>query len=177
MNPCLKESQTNSFDGIKAIKSLSGKGIPVNCTLIFTPEQALLAAKAGAKFVSPFVGRVNDFIRKSHKINFKKEDYYPGDGLKKAGKLLEEGGIVSGIDLVRQIRKVFDIGNIKTEILAASIRNAREFRESVLAGADIITAPFEIIEELTKHYKTYEGMQNFTKDIVLEYKQLLEEKK
>lgn len=177
VNPCMDEKAKNNFDGIEAIKTLSDKGIPVNCTLIFTPEQALLAAKAGAKFVSPFVGRVDDFIRTNNKIRFKKGDYYPAEGKNKNGKTLEDEGVVSGIDLVKQIREIFDKSGIKTEILAASIRNTREFRESALAGADIITTPFEVIEELTKHPKTYEGMGNFTRDIVPEYAKLLEGKK
>lgn len=174
VNPCMDAKTANNFDGIEAIKTLSEKGIPVNCTLIFTPEQALLAAKAGARFVSPFVGRIDDFIRKNNRISFKKDDYFPGEGLKKGNKILEDEGVVSGIDLVKQIREIFDRNGIKTEILAASIRNTRQFREAALAGADIITVPFETIEELTKHAKTFEGMQNFTKDIVPEYAQLLE---
>lgn len=174
VNPCLDTTNKENFDGIKAIKTLSDKGIPVNCTLIFTPEQAVLAAKAGAKFVSPFVGRVNDMLRTNAKMKFKKEDYFPEEGMKKEAKVLEDNGIVSGVDLVKKIREAFDRNNIKTEILAASIRNKREFRECILAGADIITTPFEALEELTKHPKTYEGMKNFTKDIVPEYKKLLD---
>ena len=176
VNPSLDEKDNNNFDGIEAIKTLSGKGIPVNCTLIFTPEQALLAAKAGAKFVSPFCGRIDDFIRKNNNVKFKKTDYYPAEGKSKNGSILEDNGIVSGIDLVAQIREIFDNSGIKAEILAASIRNTRMFREAALAGVDIITTPFETIEELTKHTKTYEGMRNFTKDIVPEYKNLLESK-
>ncbi len=177
VNPCLDNLCEGGFDGIKAIKALSKKKIPVNCTLIFTPEQALFAAKAGAKFVSPFVGREDDYIRKKYKIKFEKEDYFPPKGKKKKGKQLEDQGIVSGIDLVKEIREMFDKEKIKCKVLAASIRNKEEFRYAVLAGADIITAPFKIIKELTEHVKTVEGMKNFTKDIVPEYAKLLEGKK
>ena len=175
-NPCMDKNCKNNFDGIRAIKTLSKKGIPVNCTLVFSPEQALLAAKAGAKFVSPFVGRVNDFIRKNHGVRFKKEDYFPAEGMKKGTRILDDKGIVSGVDLIAKIREMFDRENIKTEILAASIRNQQEFRESTLAGADIVTAPFEVIEQFPIHAKTYEGMQDFAKDTVPEYAKLLEGK-
>jgi transaldolase len=75
VNPCVEENCSKSSDGILAIKTLTKQGIPINCTLIFTPEQALLAAKAGAKFVSPFVGRVDDYIREMNKkIIFLKKD-------------------------------------------------------------------------------------------------------
>ena len=89
-----------NMDGIRAIKTLSKKGIPINCTLIFTPEQALLAAKAGARFVSPFAGRVEDYIRVNNKIKFEKTDYFPQSGLIKKNKLLDDNGIISGIGSV-----------------------------------------------------------------------------
>jgi transaldolase len=174
VNPSFDESSEGDFDGIKAIKTLSKKKIPVNCTLIFTPEQALLAAKAGAKFVSPFVGREDDFIRKKYGVSFSKDDYFPAEGQRKKGKVLEDEGIVSGVDLIKETRKVFDREKIKTKILAASIRNKEEFRECIIAGADIITAPFDIIESLVNHFKTAEGMKDFTKDIVPEYKKLVD---
>jgi transaldolase len=176
VNPCLDKMCSNGFDGIRAIKSLSKKKIPVNCTLVFTPEQALLAAKAGAKFVSPFVGRENDYIRKKNKIKFEKSDYFPREGLRKKGKVLEDEGIVSGINLVEECREVFDEEKTKCKILAASIRNKEEFREAVLAGADIVTMPFKTIETLIKHAKTVEGMKNFTEDVVPEYKKLVKGK-
>ena len=169
VNPCLEEVCDNSADGIKAIKSLSQKKIPVNCTLIFTPEQALLAAKAGAKIVSPFVGREDDYIREINRINFKKEDYFPAKGIK--GKLSDKG-IVSGIDLIKECRAIFDQSKIKCEILAASIRNTRQFREAALAGADIITTPFTVLDALLKHHKTLEGVKDFTKDIFQDYAKL-----
>tara|TARA_Y100000034_G_C6812389_1_gene365188 strand:- start:135 stop:929 length:795 start_codon:yes stop_codon:yes gene_type:complete len=161
-----------NFDGIKAIKFFSKKKIPVNVTLIFTPEQALLAAKAGAKIVSPFCGRIDDFIRKNNNLKINKEEYYPSDGKVRGSKLLDDNGVVSGVDLVAQIVEIFDNYDIKCEVLAASMRNARQVRESALAGADIATLPFNVIKELLNHKKTQEGMKNFTKDIVKEYAEL-----
>ena len=160
------------FDGIKAIKELSKNRIPVNCTLIFTPEQALLAAKAGAKIVSPFAGRVDDYLRKKAKIKFKKSDYYSKDGLKRNGKIIDDNGIVSGVDLIIKCVEIFRKHNIRAEVLAASIRNARQFREVALAGADIATVPFSVVKELLRHFKTVEGMRDFTNDVVKEYAEL-----
>jgi len=173
VNPCFKKNSSNNFDGIKAIKELSNIGIPVNCTLIFTPEQALLAAKAGARFVSPFVGRIDDYIRLKNNIGASKYSYYPSKGLEKEGIVLEDNGIVSGVELVAQIRKVFNNYKISdTKILAASIRNPRQVREVALAGADIATLPLSVMDKLLVHYKTQEGMKKFTEDIVLEYEKL-----
>jgi len=164
------EDDERRFDGLKTIRSLSKAGIPVNCTLIFTPEQALMAAKAGAKIVSPFAGRIDDYIRTINKIPFKKPDYFPADGWKSKGdEILADNGVVSGIDLVRQIVRIFRTYGIKTEVLAASIRNARQAREAALAGADIATLPFYVIKELLMHYKTQEGMKRFMDDVVPEY--------
>lgn len=173
VDPCLDNTCDKNMDGIRAIKSLSKARIPVNCTLIFTPEQALLAAKAGAKIVSPFAGRVDDYIREMNRVKFGKEDYFPKDGERKLKKILNDNGIVSGIDLVAETKKIFIQGKIKTEVLAASIRNKRQFRESALVGADIATVPFKVIGDLVKHHKSAEGMRNFTKDIVPEYADLV----
>ena len=161
-----------SFDGIRTIKTLSKKNIPINTTLIFTPEQALIAAKAGAKIVSPFAGRIDDLIRKKNKIKFKKEDYFPTEGYIKKNKLLGDNGIVSGIDLVSQIVKIFEKYEINCEVLAASMRNPRQVREAALAGADIATLPFNVIQELLTHVKTQEGMKDFINDSVKKYKDL-----
>ena len=176
IDPCLKQSCDNSSDGIKAIKTLSKSKIPVNCTLIFTPEQALLASKAGAKFISPFAGRIDDYIRKNAHIKFDKSDYFPKKGLKKGKKILEDNGIVSGVDLVKECVLVLKENKMKTKVLAASIRNPRQFREVKLIGADIATLPFKVIEKLLYHYKTAEGMKNFIKDVVPEYKKILKKK-
>jgi transaldolase len=172
VNPALERESDKSFDGIRAIKELSNLNIPTNCTLIFTPEQALLAAKAGASFVSPFAGRVDDYIRKGNRISFDKTDYFPEHGWKK-GKLLEDNGVMSGVNLVRQCIQIIAMHNLKTKVLAASIRNARQARECALAGADIATLPLDVIKDLLTHYKTIEGMNGFVKDTVKEYANLL----
>lgn len=173
VNPCMEKKCTNSSDGIKAIKELSRNRIPVNCTLVFTPEQSLLAAKAGAKFVSPFVGRVDDYIRELNRIKFKKEDYFPREGWTKGKKILEDDGIVSGVDLIGKTSLIFSMNNLKCKVLAASIRNKKQFREVAEAGADIATVPYDVINDLLDHYKTKEGMKKFTKDIVPEYSRIL----
>lgn len=174
VNSSFGEDKSRHYDGIRAIKTLSEEGIPINCTLIFTPEQALMAAKAGARMVSPFAGRIDDYIRTLNDIPFKKPDYFPAEGLHKDGQLLEDNGIVSGVDLVSQIVEIFTTYGIEAEVLAASIRNARQTREAALAGADIATVPLYVIRELVSHYKTREGMENFTKDVVPEYRELTE---
>lgn len=170
---CAYGSKTNTFDGIKAIKAVSSEGIPVNCTLVFTPEQALLAAKAGARFISPFTGRVDDFIREQAGMAFQKEDYFPAEGLKRQGKVLHDQGICSGIQLIRQIAAILKNYDLDAQLLAASIRNTRQLREAALAGADIATVPFAVINQMVSHFKTAEGMEKFTDDIVVEYAQLL----
>jgi len=167
VNPSVNHD--NHYDGIKAVKALSKRGIPVNCTLIFTPEQALFAAKAGAKFVSPFTGRVDDYIRKMNDINFKKQDYFPAKGLRR----YNDNGIVSGVDLVRRCVEVLE--GFSTKVLAASIRNARQLREVALAGAHIATIPLYVIKESLVHYKTKEGMIKFTKDVIPDYAALFNE--
>lgn len=169
ISPSFEKDEGKEYDGIKAIAELSEAGIPVNCTLIFTPEQALLAAKAGAKIVSPFAGRVDDFIRSQSNITYKKTDYFPQEGRLKDGYVLEDNGIVSGIDLVWQIVEVFKEYDIEALVLAASIRNARQTREAALAGADIATLPYAVIKELIGHYKTREGMKKFAEDTIPEY--------
>ncbi len=175
VNPSL-EAGEDDFAGIKAIKELSGQNIPINCTLVFTPEQALLAAKAGANFVSPFAGRIDDHIRSSNNISFEKSDYFPADGIEKDGEILDDNGIISGVDLVAQIADLFESHSIKnTEVLAASIRNTRQAREAALVGADIATLPINVISDLLKHDKTREGMEKFMGDVVPEYRGLLED--
>ncbi len=169
VNPSFEGEQGREFEGIKAIEALSREGIPVNCTLIFTPEQALLAARAGARFVSPFAGRIDDFIRKNNNIPFEKRDYFPAYGWNENGKILEDNGIISGIDLVRQIVEIFKKQDIKAKVLAASLRNPRQVREAALVGADIATLPYKVIKELLVHYKSQEGMRNFTEDVIPEY--------
>ena len=122
-----------SVEGLKACKPLSDKGIPVNVTLIFSPEQAILAAKAGATYVSPFIGRCED-------------------------------NNIDGIGLLEAINKVYQSKRISTEILSASIRNLNHVSESFKAGADIVTLPPSIFEEMYNHDLTDQGIAQFNKD-------------
>lgn len=172
INPAFEDADSTHFDGIEAIQILSEKGIPVNCTLIFTPEQALLAAKAGAKYVSPFAGRIDDHLRKVTGMKFDKSDYFPSSGLEKDGKIIDDNGIISGIDLVYHTVNIIEHYCLETEVIAASLRNPRQAREAALAGAHISTLPFSVIRDMLKHHKTYEGMKAFTADIVKEYAEL-----
>lgn len=165
INPALTKDEHNQFDGLRAIKELRKAKIPVNCTLIFTPEQALLAAKAGATFVSPFAGRLDDYLRQG--TTFDKKEYYPAQGKKK-----DDHGLVSGIDLVEQCVTILRKYNFKTQVLAASLRNCRQVREAALVGADCATLPFSVLKELVQHPKTYEGVTLFTNDAVKEYGEL-----
>lgn len=120
-------------EGLKATKILSSEGIPVNVTLIFSVNQAILAANAGAAYVSPFLGRLDD-------IN------------------------MPGIDLIRKIAEIFDIYDYNTEIIAASVRNTVHVTECALAGADIATVPYAVIEQMTKHPLTEQGIVKFQAD-------------
>ncbi len=172
VNPSFEGDTGRNMEGIKAVRDLARAGIPVNCTLIFTPEQALMAAKAGAKMVSPFAGRVDDHIRNQSKISFDKHDYFPAQGMEKRRKTLMDEGIVSGIDLIKKTVEIFRKHEIKAEVLAASVRNKRQAREAALAGADIATLPLKVIREMLIHYKSQEGMKKFTEAAVREYKDI-----
>jgi transaldolase len=120
-------------DGVKALKYLSGKGIRTNCTLIFSAGQALLAAKAGASFVSPFIGRLDDI---SH----------------------------DGLELIAQIRDIYDNYGYDTEILAASIRHTMHLIQCAEIGADVATCPLKVITGLLKHPLTDIGLEKFLSD-------------
>jgi transaldolase len=120
-------------NGIKAIKYFSNKGIRTNCTLIFSAGQAILAAKAGASYISPFLGRLDD-------ISF------------------------NGLDLVHQIRTIYDNYLFQTEILAASVRNPIHIVECAEIGADVITAPLTAIKALLNHPLTDIGLATFLAD-------------
>jgi transaldolase len=123
-----------TWDGLKACRTLSGEGFMVNVTLCFTAAQALLAAKAGATFISPFVGRLDDI------------------GL-------------DGMELVRDIRVIYDnYPNLKTEILAASIRTHNNVKDAASAGADIATVPAAVLKGLVKHPLTDKGLEAFLAD-------------
>ena len=122
-----------TIEGLKACKVLSQEGIKVNMTLIFTANQALLCARAGAAFVSPFLGRLDDIS-------------------------------VRGTDLISEVAEIFNIHNIQTEIIAASIRNPMHVTDCALAGADIATVPYKVIEQMTHHPLTDAGIEKFQKD-------------
>ena len=122
-----------TVEGLKAVKVLSSEGIKTNVTLIFTANQALLAARAGASYVSPFLGRLDDISTK-------------------------------GIDLVAEIAEMFDVAEIETEIIAASVRNPIHVTECALAGADIATVPYKVIEQMTHHPLTDAGIEKFKQD-------------
>jgi transaldolase len=122
-----------TIDGLKACKSLSGDGTMVNVTLCFSANQALLAAKAGASFISPFVGRLDDISQ-------------------------------PGIDLISDIRMIYDNYDFATEILVASVRNPIHVLEAAKIGADVMTAPTAVIRQLFKHPLTDNGMAAFLKD-------------
>ncbi|MCX4315602.1 MAG: fructose-6-phosphate aldolase, partial [Lachnospiraceae bacterium] len=122
-----------TVEGLKATKVLANEGIKVNVTLIFSANQALLAARAGAAFVSPFLGRLDDIS-------------------------------MPGIDLVRTVAEIFQIHGIETEIIAASVRNPIHVMDCALAGADIATVPYAVIEQMTKHPLTDQGIEKFQKD-------------
>ncbi|OYT58601.1 transaldolase [Euryarchaeota archaeon ex4484_178] len=152
------------YEGLKTIKRLSEEGIAVNCTLIMTPEQALLAAKAGARYVSPFAGRIDDYIRTTKLglkagIDFQKGDYYPWDG-----KGVDDNGIRSGADLVEKTVMILENYDYETEVIASSIRNARQVREVAMIGVHIATIPFKVLEEMLLHPKTEEGVKKFSDD-------------
>jgi len=119
--------------GLKACKRLRSEGIHVNVTLCFSPSQALLAAKADATYISPFIGRLDDI---SHE----------------------------GMDLIRQIRAIYDNYGFETQILAASIRHPLHVVDAALAGADVATIPFKVIEQLIKHPLTDIGQEKFLAD-------------
>ena len=172
INPAFADHDKTHFDGIRAIKELTRLKIKTNCTLIFTPEQALLAAKAGATYVSPFAGRIDDYIRTNNKVKFNKTDHYPVWGQEKAKKTMHDNGIVSGIDLVESCVHILSHYNLKTEVLAASLRNTRQVREAALVGSQVATLPMAVVKDMLKHAKTYEGMEKFTADIVKEYVEL-----
>ena len=176
VNPSFEGEKGRDFEGIKAIKTLTDAGIPVNATLIFTPEQALMAAKAGSRFVSPYVGRLDDYIMASHGLSTTEKGHFPDDGFKSRSGLLDDNGIVSGIDLIKKTVEIFRIFDVKSEVLAASIRTSRQAREAALAGADIATLPLDVILDLLKHPKTREGMELFKEDTVKEYAGLTKKK-
>ena len=122
-------------EGLKAVKVLNAEGIKTNVTLVFTSNQALLAARAGETYVSPFLGRLDDIS-------------------------------VCGTDLIREIVEIFQVAGIDTEIIAASVRHPMHVTECALAGADIATVPYKVLEQMTKHPLTDQGIEKFQKDYI-----------
>lgn len=122
-----------TIEGLKAVKALTAEGIKTNVTLIFTAAQALLAAKAGATYVSPFLGRLDDIS-------------------------------TTGIDLIQDIVTIFDNYGMETEIICASVRNPIHVTDCALAGAHIATVPYSVIEQMTKHPLTTQGIEKFQAD-------------
>lgn len=166
------KSEGNPFDGITAISRLSDEKIPVNATLIFTPEQALLAAKVGAEYVSPFAGRVDDRIRRKTGISFDKNDYFPADGISDESSVdsyVTDHGLVSGLDLVARTVDIFREYDIECQVIAASIRNAIQVREFAAVGTDIATIPIDVLKSMVMHPGTSEGIDAFTGDLVDNY--------
>lgn len=130
-NVCVKLPLT--LDGLKACKTLSSEGVPTNVTLCFSPNQALLAAKVGATYISPFIGRLDDIT-------------------------------LDGMELIQDIREIYDNYGYETEVLAASIRSVNHVKECALVGADVITAPPAVIKNLANHPLTDKGLAAFLKD-------------
>lgn len=122
-----------TVEGLKAVKVLTGEGIRTNVTLVFSAAQALLAARAGAAYVSPFLGRLDDIS-------------------------------MPGINLIEEITEIFSIHEIETEIIAASIRNPIHVIDCAKAGADIATVPYPVLEQMTKHPLTDQGIEKFKED-------------
>jgi transaldolase len=122
-----------TLDGLRACKVLSGEGHMVNVTLCFSANQALLAAKAGATFISPFIGRLDDIS-------------------------------LDGMDLISEIRQIYDNYGFETQILAASIRSVNHVRDAALIGADVMTAPPAVIKALAAHPLTDKGLAAFLAD-------------
>ena len=169
------KGEGSPFDGILAVKRLSDERIPVNATLVFTPEQALLAAKAGAEYVSPFAGRIDDSIRRRAGIDFGKNDYFPSDGIvDESENYLTDHGLFSGVDLVSRIAEVFAKYKIECEIIAASIRNPIHVREMAEVGAHIATIPYSVLTAMVLNPGTAEGIDAFTGDLVEEYLNLFD---
>lgn len=168
VNPSLAADDGLSYEGIKTIRRLAERGIPVNTTLIMTPLQGLLAAKAGAAYVSPFAGRIDDMLRSAGKITTDKEAYYPDQGIEG----LDDNGIASGIHLVKSTVQIFRNYDIETEVLAASLRNVRQVREAAEAGAHIATIPYSVVRQMLAHPKTLEGMKRFLDDAPEDYRKI-----
>ena len=169
----------NPFDGLLAIKRLEEEKIPINATLVFTPEQALLAAKADAHYVSPFAGRVDDRIRRLAGMEFEKSKYFPKEGITDVSapeEVIKDHGLASGVELVAGIVNIFYEHEIECEVIAASIRNPIQVREVAEVGAHITTMPFEVLKSMILHPGSAAGIDAFTNDLVDEYLDLFTHK-
>lgn len=151
VNPAMSSEDSHQFEGLRTIKKLKEENIPVNATLIMTPEQSLLAAKAGAKYLSPFMGRIDDFVSNGN----------------------SNSGIKTGVELMKETMKILKNYNFDTEVIGASIRNIQHVRELGKSGVQIATIPFKLLKEMITHEKTYEGVKQFKEDVVQEYGELL----
>ena len=120
-------------DGLKAVKFLKSEGIRTNVTLCFSPTQAILAAKAGAYYISPFIGRLDDISS-------------------------------DGMNLVKQIVQIYKNYNFETKVLVASVRHPMHVVEAGLIGADVVTMPFKVLEQMIKHPLTDIGLERFLED-------------
>lgn len=169
--------KAKNTEAIRAIKQLAYARVPVNATLVFTPEQALMAAKAGATYISVFTGRVDDYIRTQHGIGFEKSSYYPSAGYVHEGRHIQDEGLMSGVDVVTKCVALVRAYGFKAQVLAASIRNTRQLREVALAGAHAATIPFDVFQASFMHQKTIEGVKQFEKDMPADYARLLRGKK
>jgi len=162
-------SYVPDFNGLRMIRNFKENKIPVNASLITKPEQALLAAEAGAKFVTINIGDVDDFIRKSSKVKFKENDYFPAQGLKKRGKVIEDEGIVSGIDLVYECVALFKERKNGCKIIVSDIRNSKQLREAMFTGADYVSAPYSLIKEGLHHDQTVKSLISYTRNVFEDY--------
>jgi len=166
------------FDGLVAIRELSEERIPVNATLVFSPEQAMLAAKAGAEYVSPFAGRIDDRIRRHLGGAFGKTDYFPATGIIDVNDLenyVTDLGLYSGVDLVSRTVTIFQNYGIECEVIAASIRNPIQLREMAEVGSHIATVPFAVMKSMVTHPGSADGIDAFTGDLVEEYLDLFDD--
>ena len=130
-NICVKVPVT--WDGLKTCKALTDDGLKVNVTLCFSANQALLAAKAGATYISPFIGRLDD-------------------------------ANIDGMDLIAEIRQIYDNYGFDTEILVASVRTVNHITQSAIIGADVVTVPPAVLKKMIEHPLTDKGLEGFMKD-------------
>lgn len=135
MHPNITIKIPMTFEGLKAVKVLSAHHIQTNVTLVFSLSQAMMAARAGATYISPFLGRLDDYYQKKD----------------------------AGLDLLLDIRDALDFYELKTKIIAASIRHTEHVHQAIRAGADIATIPYKVLIDMIKHPLTDKGLEIFKK--------------